>query len=418
MASYTDIELSSTAQSGGVTSVRNGGKGELHLSAEEHAVRATVLEQWLLDNGAKFPKLEVHSYDEEFRGMHASCDLPADERIIEVPLKCLITVEMGKETPVGRAVVAADPDLDAPKHIYLMLFLLTDRLRADSFFRPYYDMLPPSLSNMPVFWEDAKLAWLRGSFMVRQVADRRAAIAADYAAVCEAYPPFTSTATLEDFMWARMIVCSRNFGIIVRNIRTAALVPYADMLNHKRPRHTKWTYDNDAGAFAITTLSGIAAGEQVYDSYGQKCNHRFLLNYGFSVEDNTEPAGNPNEVAMDFTLDAADPLLPVKHALWTNDQGAALAGDTLAPFSDHRNAVIQVRGEKVVLRHIVEFAETGLACIAAPTDEAALALTTGVSEHARIYCTNIIGHARRYSFMRARPEQIACFECCFEVFGL
>jgi hypothetical protein len=32
-------------------------------------------------------------------------------------------------------------------------------------------------------------------------------------------------------------------------------------------------------------------GAQIYDSYGQKCNHRFLLNYGFSVENNAEPDG-------------------------------------------------------------------------------------------------------------------------------
>jgi hypothetical protein len=27
-------------------------------------------------------------------------------------------------------------------------------------------------------------------------------------------------------------------------VRTAALVPFADMLNHYRPRETKWTFDN------------------------------------------------------------------------------------------------------------------------------------------------------------------------------
>lgn len=37
--------------------------------------------------------------------------------------------------------------------------------------------------------------------------------------------------------------------------------------------------------------------QQVYDSYGQKCNHRFLLNYGFAIEHNREADGFcPNEV--------------------------------------------------------------------------------------------------------------------------
>ena len=44
-------------------------------------------------------------------------------------------------------------------------------------------------------------------------------------------------------------------------------------------------------------LQNISCGAQVYDSYGRKCNHRFLLNYGFSVENNIESDGFcPNEV--------------------------------------------------------------------------------------------------------------------------
>jgi histone-lysine N-methyltransferase SETD3 len=33
-----------------------------------------------------------------------------------------------------------------------------------------------------------------------------------------------------------MMVSSRIFGITVNNIKTDGFVPYADMLNHKRPR--------------------------------------------------------------------------------------------------------------------------------------------------------------------------------------
>lgn len=94
-----------------------------------------------------------------------------------------------------------------------------------------------------------------------------------------------------------MCVCSRNFGILVDNLRTSAMVPMADMLNHYRPRETKWAYENHRRAFTITTLQTISNGAQIYDSYGQKCNHRFLLNYGFSIENNCEQDGFcPNEV--------------------------------------------------------------------------------------------------------------------------
>ena len=119
-----------------------------------------------------------------------------------------------------------------------------------------------------------------------------------------------------EFMWARMCVCSRNFGLVINGIRTAALVPFADMLNHYRPRESKWQFDDTLQGFTITAVQKIHVGAQVYDSYGQKCNHRFLLNYGFSVENNVEPDGFcPNEVAILLALRKNDPLYNHKFAL-------------------------------------------------------------------------------------------------------
>lgn len=144
---------------------------------------------------------------------------------------------------------------------------------------------------MPIFWTDEELKYLEGSYMLQQIEERALAIESDYAAICHIVPEFRSLVTIEDFRWARMCVCSRNFGLMINGIRTAALVPYADMLNHYRPRETKWQYDDTVQGFTVTSVCPIRNGAQVYDSYGQKCNHRFLLNYGFSVENNVEPDG-------------------------------------------------------------------------------------------------------------------------------
>lgn len=65
------------------------------------------------------------------------------------------------------------------------------------------------------------------------------------------------------------------------------------------------------------SLQPISAGSQVYDSYGQKCNHRFLLNYGFAVEDNKEMDGFcPNEVPIELSLAPEDPLFAHKLEFW------------------------------------------------------------------------------------------------------
>ena len=112
------------------------------------------------------------------RGSHATEKIVDDEIIIQIPLRCLITVEMGKDTDIGRAILASEVELDAPKHIFLMIFMLLDRKDPSSFFRPYYDILPDTLSNMPIFWSAEELEYLKGSYLLEQIAERNAAIEA------------------------------------------------------------------------------------------------------------------------------------------------------------------------------------------------------------------------------------------------
>ena len=98
-----------------------------------------------------------------------------------------------------------------------------------------------------------------------------------------------------------MMVCSRIFGIDIEGTKTDGFVPYADMLNHKRPRQTSWTYTDDREGFIIEALEDIKRGDQIYDSYGKKCNTRFLLNYGFINLDN-----DANEYPLNVELDTFD----------------------------------------------------------------------------------------------------------------
>lgn len=303
-------------------------------------------EQWLRENGAKFDLLELREYDtgkqpidefeeadeekkepttteeSEMRGVHARTHIPPNTVCVTIPRRCLITVEMGQATPIGQAILDSDLDLDAPKHIFLMIYLLWDRKvnGSSSFFFPYYDILPKTLRNMPIFWTPEELSYLEGSYLLTQIADRNEAIAEDYHSICQ-IAPLAQICTLDEFKWARMCVCSRNFGLQIDGHRTSALVPHADMLNHYRPRETKWTFDEDRQAFTITSLQHIPAGAQVYDSYGQKCNHRFLLNYGFAVEDNREIDGFcPDEVPLELYVSPDDPLFSQKLDFWTRGE--------------------------------------------------------------------------------------------------
>jgi hypothetical protein len=84
----------------------------------------------------------------------------------------------------------------------------------------------------------------------------------------------------------------------------------------------------------LNRLQGIPAGSQVYDSYGQKCNHRFLLNYGFAVEDNREMDGFcPNEVPIQLSVNPNDPLYLAKVKFWTRGEADSLHA-AVAGFAD------------------------------------------------------------------------------------
>jgi histone-lysine N-methyltransferase SETD3 len=104
----------------------------------------------------------------------------------------------------------------------------------------------------------------------------------------------------------------------------------ADMLNHKRPQESTWSYSNAKKAFTITTTKRLLKGSQIFDSYGRKCNSRYFVNYGFALAENED-----NQVNFQFKLqpESKDPLQPVKVKI--------LGGDSRSfqiPF-DHCEAV-------------------------------------------------------------------------------
>ena len=69
------------------------------------------------------------------------------------------------------------------------------------------------------------------------------------------------------------------------------------------------TFDDHLNGFTIISLKTIQRGEQVYDSYGRKCNSRFFVNYGFALSDNEDD----NEAVLRFTPSpAADPFYHTK----------------------------------------------------------------------------------------------------------
>jgi histone-lysine N-methyltransferase SETD3 len=78
----------------------------------------------------------------------------------------------------------------------------------------------------------------------------------DYESICNIFPEFERF-SYNDFKKFRLIVSSRLFGINIGKLRTDALVPLADMLNHSIPKQTSWFYSVPHDGFMIKSTTKI-----------------------------------------------------------------------------------------------------------------------------------------------------------------
>lgn len=261
--------------------------------------------KWLRDGGGLFPKLYLKYYSDDYRGVHCLTKVPEDDTILYVPFKYIMTSEVAKDSNIGRAIISSNVELRS-KHSYLASYVLQEKKQQNSFWAPYINILPVYYANMPIFFPEDQLALLTGSFTMEKIADRIDSLRIEYDNIRRACPEFAKY-THEEFVWARLVVITRIFGMAIDNNKTDGLVPYADMLNHKVPKETKWTFDDGRYGFIITSLKTIQRGEQVYDSYGRKCNSRFFVNYGFALDDNED-----NEAVVRLGLPETDPHYAMK----------------------------------------------------------------------------------------------------------
>ena len=242
---------------------------------------------WLKEGGSAYEKLKIRFYGPDYRGVHAAKDIRKGETILFVPKHQIVTLELAFASPLGSLMYEKGlrQRLISPKHSFLSAFIMQERRKPDSYWWPYMDILPKQFTNFPIFFTEYEKAFLNGSPFQLQIDEKIIDIKSDYDLICEEVPEFAQF-PLQEYSEMRMMVSSRIFGIQIENTSTDGFVAYADMLNHKRPRQTAWTYTDERGGFIIEALDDIKRGEQVYDSYGKKCNSRFFLNYGFINLDN------------------------------------------------------------------------------------------------------------------------------------
>ena len=126
-----------------------------------------------------FPKLEIHFYSDEYRGVIAKSFIQKDEIIMTIPKECLISLETALNTEMGKEIGKfMHKELNSPKHCLLSAFLL-ENLKNEKW-KFYFDLLPKDFSNFPIFYTEKELEYLKGSPFLNQIYEKKVDMKSDY----------------------------------------------------------------------------------------------------------------------------------------------------------------------------------------------------------------------------------------------
>ncbi|KAF5745460.1 Rubisco methyltransferase family protein [Tripterygium wilfordii] len=241
-------------------------------------------------------------------GLIAQRDIARNEVVLEVPKKFWINPDMVSESEIGSVCSGLKP------WVSVALFLIREKMKEDSPWRPYLDVLP-ECTDSTIFWSEEELSELQGTQLLSTTLGVKEYLQGEFLKVEEEIilphkQLFPSPITLGDFYWAFAILRSRAFSRL--RGQNLVLIPLADLINHS-PTITTEDYAweiKGAGLFSRELLFSlrspvsVKAGEQVLIQYDlNKSNAELALDYGF-----VEMTPNRNVFTLTLGIPESDPF--------------------------------------------------------------------------------------------------------------
>lgn len=219
-------------------------------------------------------------------GLWAQRTISQGEEVLSVPQDIWISLSAAKTSEIGKFCDGLRP------WVAVALFLLFEKAKLNSRWRPYIEILPENLDS-PLFWSDEELTELEGTQLLGSILGYKEYVDSEYgklvAEVINANPGLfdESAFTPDAFLWAFGILRSRTFPPLTGE--DLALVPLADLVNHGSALNSEkpsWEKKN-SGFFSRQEFLSmrapvtVKAGEQVLMQYGKKkSNGQLALDYG------------------------------------------------------------------------------------------------------------------------------------------
>lgn len=249
------------------------------------------MRQWIIENGGIINSLDIEYYDVDYRGMALTESVKPSNLLIQVPIKCIISLEESKLSNPYNVHLLRRKAKIATSHTFSALELLHIR-HTNGFHMPYIRCLPKYYDNVPINFRIKDIEYLSGSYAIIKIVQKIASLLVEYEEIIQHFdtskgdPEFPFT--FMDFVWSRTAIITRVYAADYKNKKDTFSVPFADMANHDIKPNTVWTYDPKVNAFTVKSEHYLGAGQQIFETYGHKCNYRYFVNYGFTTDNNKD----------------------------------------------------------------------------------------------------------------------------------
>ncbi|KAG5240157.1 hypothetical protein OIU76_013536 [Salix suchowensis] len=241
-------------------------------------------------------------------GLVAQRDISRNEVVLEIPKKLWINPDVVAASEIGNACSGLKP------WVSVALFLIREKFKEDSTWRPYLDVLPES-TNSTIFWSEEELAELQGTQLLSTTLGVKSYLQREFLKVEEEIlvphkQLFTSPVTLDDFSWAFGILRSRSFSRL--RGQNLVLIPLADLVNHSPDITIEDGVYEIKGAglfsrdliFSLRSPISLKAGEQVLIQYNlNMSNAELAVDYGF-----IEAKSDRNMYTLTLQISESDPF--------------------------------------------------------------------------------------------------------------
>ncbi|RZC41308.1 hypothetical protein BDFB_001143 [Asbolus verrucosus] len=117
--------------------------------------------KWALENGAQLNGCSIQEFEGYELGIRADVDIPQSSLVIAVPRKLMMSMEDAHQS-VMKELMEKDKILGTMPNVTLAVFLLVEKFKGDSFWKPYIDILPKAYTTV-LYFSVEELEELKGS---------------------------------------------------------------------------------------------------------------------------------------------------------------------------------------------------------------------------------------------------------------